>query len=481
MALMSGAEYVESIRAMKGRKVYYMGERVEDTTTHPVLRPSMNCIIESYEMAQNPEYEDLMTAWSPFINEKVNRFSHIHMSIDDLNKKVKMQRLMGQRTGMCYQRCVVMDGVNAFYSTTYDVDKKYGTNYQERFMDWFKVLQKKDLYVCAGITDPKGDRSKRPTAQPDVFMRVVERRPDGVVVNGAKMHLTSCVNAHEIFVMPTMSLKPGEEDYAISFAVPMNAPGITMIIGRNSSDLRKLHGTPMDVGNTKFGGIEAVCVFDHVFVPNERIFLNGETEFAGTLVDRFASYHRNSYGGCKSGVGDVLIGATSTYAEYNGVEKAAHIKDKLVEMTHMNETLYSGGIASSCEGYQLPAGNYIVDPMLANCTKLNVTRFPYEMCHLAEEIAGGLMVTGPSGADFENPETAPYLDKLLVGANGVSARDKMRSLRLLETMCIGAGAVGFRTESMHGAGSPAAQKLNIGRYANFEGKKEMAKSLANIE
>ena len=448
-----------------------------------MLQPSTNCIIESYELAQMPEYEDLMTAHSHLIDEKVNRFNHIHMSIEDLNKKVKMQRLMGQRTGMCYQRCVVMDGANAFCCTTYEVDKKYGTSYQKNFLEWFKRIQREDLYTCAGITDPKGDRSKRPLEQsdPDLFLRVVERRPDGVVVNGAKMHLTSCVNAHEIFTMPTMSLRPGEEDYAISFAVPMNTPGITMIIGRNSSDLRKLYGTPMDVGNAKYGGIEAVCVFDHVFVPNERIFLNGEVEFAGPLVDRFASYHRNSYGGCKAGVGDVLIGAASLFAQFNGVEKAAHIKDKLVEMTHMNETLYSGGIASSCEGYQTAAGNYIVDPMLANCCKLNVTRYPYEMCHLAEEIAGGLMVTAPSGADFDNPETGPYLRKLLVGANGVSAEDKLRALRLLETMCIGTGAVGFRTESMHGAGSPAAQKLNISRYANFNGKKDMAKHLANIK
>ena len=448
-----------------------------------MLQPSTNCIIESYELAQMPEYEDLMTAHSHLIDEKVNRFNHIHMSIEDLNKKVKMQRLMGQRTGMCYQRCVVMDGANAFYCTTYEVDKKYGTSYQKNFLEWFKRIQREDLYTCAGITDPKGDRSKRPLEQsdPDLFLRVVERRPDGVVVNGAKMHLTSCVNAHEIFTMPTMSLCPGEEDYAISFAVPMNTPGITMIIGHNSSDLRKLYGTPMDVGNAKYGGIEAVCVFDHVFVPNERIVLNGEVEFAGPLVDRFASYHRNSYGGCKAGVGDVLIGAASLFAQFNGVEKAAHIKDKLVEMTHMNETLYSGGIASSCEGYQTAAGNYIVDPMLANCCKLNVTRYPYEMCHLAEEIAGGLMVTAPSGADFDNPETGPYLRKLLVGANGVSAEDKLRALRLLETMCIGTGAVGFRTESMHGAGSPAAQKLNISRYANFNGKKDMAKHLANIK
>lgn len=483
MGLMTGAQYVESIRAMKNRNIYYMGEKIQEPLDHPVLRPSMNCIIESYDMALMPEFEDLMTAHSHLIDEKVNRFNHIHMSIEDLLKKVKMQRLMGQRTGMCYQRCVVMDGANAFYCKTYDVDQKHGTHYQQNFLEWFKRIQREDLYTCAGITDPKGDRSKRPLEQsdPDLFLRVVERRPDGIVVNGAKMHLTSCVNAHEIFTMPTMSLKPGEEDYAISFAVPMDTPGISMIIGRNASDLRKLYGTDLDVGNAKFGGIEAVLVFDHVFVPNDRIFLNGETEFAGTLVDCFASYHRNSYGGCKAGVGDVIIGITSLFAEYNGVEKAAHIKDKLIEMSHLNETIYSCGIASSCEGFQTPAGNYIVDPMMANVSKLNVTRFPYEICHMAEEIAGGLLVTAPSGADFQNPETGPYLKKLLVGANGVSAEDKLRALRMIETMCIGTGAVGYRTESMHGAGSPAAQKLNISRYANLAGKKAMAKHLADIK
>jgi len=482
MGLMTGEQYVESIREMTNRKIYFMGERIENPVDHPILKTSMNCIIETYDLAHKPEFEDLMTAHSHLIDEKINRFNHVLMSIEDILKKVKMQRLLGQRTGMCYQRCAIMDAANSYYATCFEVDKKHGTHYQQNFIEWFKEVQRKDLFICPGITDPKGDRSKRPLEQsdPDLFFHIVERRPDGVVVNGAKMHLTSCVNAHEIFIMPTRSLLDDEKDYAIACAIPMDAPGVRMIVGRNSSDLRRLYGTELDVGNIKFSGLEGVVVFDHVFVPNEKIFLNGETEFAAALVDRFASYHRNSYGGCKAGVADVLIGAASLYAEINGVERAAHVKDKLIEMTHMSETLYAGGIASACEGYQFEAGNYMVDMMLANSCKLNVTRFPYEICRMAEDIAGGLMVTAPSGADFENPETAPYLEKLLVGANGVSAKDKLRCLRLIESMCIGTAAVGFRTESMNGAGSPAAQKLNIGRLANFNSKKEMAKRLCGI-
>jgi len=482
MALMTGEQYIESIRRMK-RNVYFRGEKVENTVDHPVLRPSMNCIIETYEMAQMPEYEDLLTAESHLTGGKVNRFSHIDMCQDDLMKKVKLQRLLGQRTGTCYHRCVTMDIGNALYSTTYEVDQKYGTDYHKRFVEYFKWVQEEDLFIGAGVTDPKGDRSKSPLEQadPDLFFHIVERREDGVVVNGAKLHFTSPVNNHEIFILPTMAMKPGCEDYAISCAIPLDAPGITIIVDHATCDLRKLYSKEMDLGNAKYAGLESVIVFDHVFVPNERIFLNGEVEFAGELVSRFATYHRNSYCGCKPGVGDTLIGAASLFAEYNGTAKAAHIKDKLIEMTYLNETLWSGGIASSYEGYQMPAGNWMIDPMLANVTKLSVTRVPYQIAQMAEDIVGGILVTAPSQADFENPATGDYLRKYLVGANGASAEDKIRIVRFIEFMTRGAGAASYLTESLHGGGSPAAMKINIARYANYKTKQELAKRLANIK
>ena len=482
MGLMTSAEYIESIRNLK-RNIYYMGQKLENPVDHPVLRASMNCIIETYDMALMPEYEDLLTAESHLIGEKVNRFSHIDMTHKDLFKKVRLQRLMGQRTGVCFHRCVTMDAANSFFSTTYDVDAKYGTSYHKNFCEYFKEVQRKDLFIGIGVTDPKGDRSKGPLEQadPDLFFRVVERRPDGVVVNGAKLHFTSACNAHEILVFPTMSMKPGCEDYAFACAIPLDDPGVTMIIDHSVCDLRKLHSGEMDIGNSRYSGIEAVIVFDHVFVPNERIFLNGETEFAGELVDRFATYHRNSYCGCKPGVGDNLIGAASLFAEYNGTAKAAHIKDKLIEMTYLNETLWAGGIASSSEGHQMPAGNWMIDPMLANVSKLSVTRFPYQIAQMAEDIVGGILVTAPAQADFDNPETGDYLRKYLVGANGVDAEKKIRLARLIENITRGGGAVSYMTESMHGGGSPAAMKINIARYGNYKLKQEMAKHLAKIE
>ena len=222
-------------------------------------------------------------------------------------------------------------------------------------------------------------------------------------------------------------------------------------------------------------------VFEDVFVPNERIFMNGEAEFAGMLVERFAGYHRQSYGGCKVGVGDVLIGAAAVAADYNGVAKASAVKDKLIEMTHLNETLYCCGLACSTEGKATESGAYIIDLLLANVCKQNVTRFPYEIVRLAEDIAGGLMVTAPAEKDFRDEKLGKYIDKYLRGVADVTTENRLRILRLIENLSLGTAAVGYRTESMHGAGSPQAQRIMIARQGNLGAKKQLAKAIAHIE
>ena len=310
------------------------------------------------------------------------------------------------------------------------------------------------------------------------------------MVRGAKCHQTGSVNSHWHIVMPTMAMGPDDKDYAVSFACPSDADGLFMIYGRQSCDTRKLEdGADIDLGNRKFGGQEALVVFDDVFIPNENIFMEGEYDFAGMLVERFAGFHRQSYGGCKVGVGDVVIGAAALAAEYNGVEKASAVKDKLIEMTHLNETLYSCGMACSCEGKPTKCGSYMIDLLLANVCKQNVTRFPYEIVRLAEDVAGGLMVTMPSQKDFDaetvvgkNGETiGDFCNKFFVGNGSCSTEDRMRVMRFLENICLGSAAVGYRTESMHGAGSPQAQRVMIARQGDMEGKKELAKRISGIK
>ena len=198
------------------------------------------------------------------------------------------------------------------------------------------------------------------------------------------------------------------------------------------------------------------------------------------LVERFTGYHRRSYV-CKSGVGDVLIGAAASIAEMNGADKASHIKDKLVEMTHLNETIYATGIAASYQGYATASGAYLPDDVLANVCKHHVTRFPYEISRLAQDLAGGLMVTLPSEHDYNNPATHAMLKKYLQARADVPTEERFRMLRLIENMTLGRNAVGYLTESMHGAGSPQAQRIQIARLMQVEYKKRLARVLAGIK
>jgi len=482
MTIKTGKEYIESLRKRK-LTVYLFGEKIKNPVDHPIIKPSINSLAATYDVANDPGYEDLATATSHLTKEKINRFTHIHQNTQDLVKKVKLLRLLGQKTGTCFQRCVGMDALNTLSSVTYEMDQKLQTQFYRRFTEFLRHAQKNDLVCCGAMTDPKGNRSLRPSQQadPDLYLRIVEERNDGIVVRGSKIHQTGAVNSHEVIVMPTRTMQKEEKDYAVSFAVPSDTEGVAYIYGRQSCDKRKLEEGEIDLGNIRYGGQEAMIIFDDVFVPWERVFMAGEHEFSSLLVDRFSAYHRQSYGGCKVGVGDVLIGAAATIAEYNGVQRASHIKDKIVEMNHLNETLYACGIACSTEGYRTTSGTYLVNILLANICKLNVTRFPYEIVRLAEEIAGGLMVTAPSEKDFKNPVVGKYVDKYLKGIEEIPTEFRLRIFRLIENISMGLGAVGYRTESMHGAGSPQAQRIMIEREVNIDFKKKLAKVLAGIE
>jgi 4-hydroxybutyryl-CoA dehydratase/vinylacetyl-CoA-Delta-isomerase len=482
MGRMTRDEYVDSLRRMQ-KRAFILGQEVESAVDHPLVRPSLNACAMTYELAQQPEHAGLMLARSSLTGQTINRFTHLHQSPADLVAKVKMLRLLGQTTGCCFQRCVGMDAFNALDSVTCEMDQTLGTGYHARFRRYLEQVQARDLVVDGAMTDPKGDRRLSPSQQadPDLFVHVVDRSAEGIVVRGAKLHQTGALNSHEIVVMPTQALAEEDRDYAVSFAVPADQAGILLILGRQPSDTRKLEGGGLDVGNPRFGGHEAVLVLDDVFVPWERVFMDGETAFSRLLVARFAGYHRQSYGGCKAGVGDVLIGAAQSLAEMQGTDRASHIRDKIVEMIHLNETLYACGIACSAEGQPTASGTYLIDPLLANVCKLNVTRFPYEIARLAQDIAGGLMVTLPSEKDLAHPQVGPYLQKYLRSVDRYTTEERCRMLRLVENLTLGPGGAAYLTESMHGAGSPQAQRIMLARLADLEDKVRLARSLAGME
>jgi 4-hydroxybutyryl-CoA dehydratase/vinylacetyl-CoA-Delta-isomerase len=472
-------DYIASLRGRR-MNVFFMGERVPEPADHPVIFPSINAMAETYRLAS--ERPELGGVHTPIADLRTNRFLHVPTGPDDLVAKHEMQRELGRRTGTCFQRCVGLDAIGACHSVTFDIDAERATSYHRRFLAFLKRAQAANIVIGGAMTDPKGDRSKAPHQQndPDLFLRIVKRDADGIWISGAKMHQTGAVNSHWLIVMPTMRMTQADKDWSFVGALRVDSPGLTYVVGRQTNDTRVVDGGALDAGNAQFAGQEAMIVFDNVFIPREHVFMDGEWQYAATLVERFTTYHRSSYV-CKTGLGDVLIGAAAEAASHNGVESVSHIKDKLVEMTHLNETIYSSCMAAAYRSKPMASGAYLNDEMLSNVAKHNVTRFPFEIARLAQDIAGGLVVTMPSEKDLQNNEIGPLIRKFLQGRQGVDTVDRMRVLRLIENMTIGRNAVGYLTESLHGAGSPQAQRIQIARGMAVEEKKARARKLAGVE
>jgi 4-hydroxybutyryl-CoA dehydratase/vinylacetyl-CoA-Delta-isomerase len=467
----TAAAYLESLRERELR-LFIDGELAQDPVEHPRVRPAINAVAATYALTHRDETKELATVHSDLVDDRVNRFTGLFRDAGDLVRKVQMQRLLGYLTGTCFQRCVGLDGINALFIATHEAIAKDGPAGHERFKAWLQGVQRRDDTLNGAMTDPKGDRSKRPVEQPEQFLRVVRRTDDGVVIRGAKLHQTGAANAHQILVMPGQALRPGEEDFAIACAMPVDAEGVTMVLGRQPSDERK--GT-VDAGNARFGGQECVVLFEDVFVPTERVFIDGNLDACNSLVTAFAGFHRASYGGCKPGNLDVLIGAADLLTRLHGVRKASHVRDKLVEMTHLTETVHGVGLAASHRSTQHASGIWQVDPILANVCKHHVTKIPYEVVRLAEDLAGGAMSTLPSLADLDHPELGPALQTV------VGSKERASVLRFVESLTYGSGSVPFRIECMHGAGSPQAQRIVLEREVDWDHKVARARVLAGLD
>ena len=470
---------MESLRSISP-VIYYKGKKIKDVVSHPATAPHVRAAAMTYALVADEEYKDIATATSHLTGHTISRFTHVHQNVEDLIKKVKFLRVLGQKTGTCFQRCVGLDGINAVYSVIYEMDEKNGTDYMERFKKWLTYIQDENLMVVGAMTDPKGDRSKSPANQPDPdqYVHIVDRTDEGITIRGAKLHMTGAVNSHEILIMPTTALDEQSKDYAVICSIPVDAPGITMIFGRQAGDDRRDNLERIDVGKPRFGAVggEAVIAFENVFVPWDRVFMGGETEFTGDVVYRFASHHRANYGACKTGLMDVLTGAVAYLTAMQGTAKASHVKDKITEMIHLSETLYSSSIACSAEGWETPSGAYMVDTMLANVCKQNITRYHFEVARLALDLAGGFIATLPSEYDLENEDVGHLVRKYFSGVEGIPTEHRIKIARLIEAMTGGTALV----ESMHGAGSPQAQRIMILREGKLDQKIKLAKALVGI-
>lgn len=476
-------EFRDSIRAMKP-VVYAFGEKVEQVADHPTFAPTLNAIAMTYKMAKETENDTLMTVRSPFTGKMISRFLHICQSPEDLVKRADLSKFLTPFHGACIgARCVGTAALNTLFMITSDIDKKHGTEYHDRFLKFLKYVQEEDLVTSGMVTDAKGDRSLSPgqQADPDVYLRVVEKREDGIVIRGAKAHQSGAALAHFNLIVPTTSMKENEKDFALACAVPPNAPGIVHIAEAPAPNARRLYDTDeMDFGNAEYGVHgSTLVVFNDVFIPNEMIFMCGEYEFAGIMAAIFGTFQRLATACCKSGHCDLTYGAAAVAADYNGVEKISHIKDKIVEMSFQSALAYGTAIASAYKAKAHPSGAYIPDDLLVNAAKLQAVEAVWEASKLATEIVGGIISTAPTQKDFDNPEISEYVNKYFKGKAGVSTEDRVRITRLVEYLC-GQGSI-VPTESTHGGGPAAVQRLGMRMNNNLNYLKGQAMRMAGIK
>ncbi|CQB51966.1 HpaB/PvcC/4-BUDH [Syntrophomonas zehnderi OL-4] len=470
-------EYLEKLASMRPN-VYLEGKCVG--RDHPKVLHASQAIQLTFDLANDPHYEKWLKTTSHISGKPINRFCHIHQTPEDLLMKQEMTRVLCNRIGGCIQRCMGADSMNGLSVATKNADLKYGTNYHERWLKYLEYFQENDLVGAAAQTDAKGDRSKRPGEQddPDMYLHVVERREDGVVVRGAKLHNTMAPYADEILAFPTRALGKDEKDYAIAFAIPADTEGVHLIV-REAFSLERADN--LSAPYTKLGDLESMTVFDNVFVPNERIFLNGETDIGGQLALLFALYHRHSYCGCKPGIGDVILGTTALLADYNGVEKTGHTRAQLAELISVAELVFAAGIAASIKSTKAPSGTMVPNVIYANVGRRHAGHHMYSEYETLCDIAGGLPATLPLSSEYNNPEIGDFVRKYTKRRTGISEENHYRAYHLASDILTGEVGAALLVAGVHGGGSPIMEDIAIMGSYDIKGKKKLAKYLAGIE
>lgn len=473
--MIRGDAFRERIARLKPN--IYMGGRVVDRFD-PRLVGGINVMAATYDNAFDPEFNDVGVATSHLTGERINRFCHIHRSVEDLLNKQKMTRLYSQEVGGCTQRCMGIDGLNGISIVVHDADEKYGTDYRTRFNKYLKMVQENDLALNCAQTDVKGNRPWRPHEQkdPDLYLRVVEKRADGIVVSGAKAHNSCSTYVDEIVVIPTRFMTEEETDWAVAFAIPSDWEGVTIINASYSPNPRKELHCPYE--NVGIG--HSITVFDKVLVPWDRVFLCGETDLAGKLALLFALYHRHSYTGCKAAFSEILTGATALAAEYNGIEKAQHVRHRLADMVQIVDLIYAAGIAAAMNAVKTGSGTYVPDTNYCNAGRMLAGEAIYGEYEALAAISGGLTATLPGEADFLNEKTGPYLEKYIMRRPDISAENQHRAFRLFQDMMASAYGGHKLVDALHGGGSPVIEKVAIYRDADLEHSKNLAKKLGGI-
>jgi len=477
MGIRTVEEYKESLR--DGRRVYIRGEKVDDVTRHPVLGVTVDTVAQGFALTSHPDPEvrNLFTAPHPETGEPINRFFVTPRNAEDLAFRTRMiQRSIELTGGLPFGKDIGTDCLNAAFVVAGMMGHK---QYQENARNFLEYVRKNDLAMCGAVTCVKGDRSQEPSKQkhPDYYLHVVDKKKEGIVVRGAKIHITSAPVANEIIVVPTRQMRESEGDYAVSFAIPANTKGVVFICraGRGAWTEHEFHPDRPIRELT-----EAMIVFDDVFVPWERVFMCGEWKFSMLLAYTFATFHRFTAISYKVPAVEVMAGIAAAMAEYNGLDKVGHIRDKLEEIAGYVETLRALANASAKDPVMY--GDIAVpNPLITNMAKLHFAGKYHEIMKLAQDICGGIIATTPDKKDWDNPDIHAYLDHYLGGSAKFSTEERMRMIHLAQRMLCSHESAFHEVTTVHAEGSMATQMMMIMAESPFKKYKTMARVAAGIK
>jgi aromatic ring hydroxylase len=476
MGLMTPGQYKQSLR--DGRAVFFRGERVADVTTHPVIGIAVDHAATDYRMAEEPRYRDLAVVREG--RDEYSRYYHIPRAADDLRRRSDLIAA-ATREGATLVVLIKEIGTDALFALTMlgeRLAKAGKPEYRERIQKFYRHCRDGDLAVCVAQTDVKGDRSLGPIEQehPDYYVRVVERRADGIVVRGAKVHTSVSTNSHEVIVLPTRAMRAEDKDYAVAFALPINTAGLKLIASSHGSSPKDPFEHPISARHKM---METLTVFDDVFVPNERVFLNGESEFAGLLALTFVRFHRFTAVSYKLPLLELLAGAGAAIAEANGISRAGHVRDKLTHLAAYHTTV-RGLIEHAAATCTVEDGVAVPNTLITNVAKYHFAHNYHQAVQIVQDLAGGLLVTAPAAEDLTSEATRDYVLKYLGGAKGFDAEKRLRLLNLISDLTSSDFGGYQEVLAVHAEGGFEAEKLQAYREYDFKSVAEYARKLAGV-
>lgn len=454
----TGAEYRQSLR--DGRKVYFQGELVEDPFCHPRLRRAAEWIADTYDRFHDTD----PTAINPLFQ--------VPRSPEDLRRRIPLLE------GVDYTLSTTSQSLLALLTAAPALASEH-PGYVENIKRYYDHITSNDLRVVECITDAKGDRSIAPSKQsdPDAYVHVVARRDGGVVVRGAKLHITGAPLAHELVVMPTKQMKPGEEEYAIACAIPVDAPGVR-VVATTYAPYAEDEGDY--AVSARYNMPDGFVILEDVFVPADRIFLDGEVAFSGNFAHSLGLWERLGGTALMADEGDILVGFASLVAEANGLDRVPHIREKISEMI-IYATLIRGSLEAALVNVgTTPDGMVYPSELYTNAAKFyGAAEYNHMVRHL-HDIAGGAVATAPSQRDLEHPDLAVPLRKYMGTKPGVDGQYRTRLMRAIRDYTADAlGGWRFVTNLQSGGGL-YAQRLVTRKHYDLQAAKRAALRVAAL-